>query len=94
MKTKLLAMALMAGSTMFAGVRFGVGIGIPAPVAVVQTPGYYGAPPFVGAYWIAPRWEGGRYYAGYWGGHRVDRDDFRRGYVDRNHHDDHRGFRR
>ncbi len=36
MKTKLLAMVLMAGSTMFAGVRFGVGVGFGGPVVVAQ----------------------------------------------------------
>lgn len=76
MKTKLLAMALMAGSTMFAGVRFGVGVGIgipvPAPVVVTARPpcpgpgyvwanGYWVAPPYAGAYWVAPRYYGGRH---------------------------------
>jgi hypothetical protein len=77
MKTKLMAMLLMAGSTMFAGVRFGVGfgVGVPAPVVVAV------APPFVGAYWVGPRYYGGRYVAGYWGGRPVVR-----GYV--------RGYRR
>jgi hypothetical protein len=32
--------------------------------------GYYARPPYVGAYWTAPRYYGGRYYAGYWGRHR------------------------
>jgi hypothetical protein len=93
MKTKLLAMLLMAGSTMFAGVRFGVGIGIgvPAPVVVapvippcpgpgyVWTNGAWIAPPFAGAYWVGPRYYGGRYVGGYWGGHPVARG-FARGY--------------
>jgi len=37
-------------------------------------PGYgysaYGAPPFAGAIWFAPRYYGGRYYRGYWGRRR------------------------
>ena len=93
MKTKLLAMLLMAGSTMFAGVRFGVGIGIgvpvPAPVVVAPVippcpgPGYVWSngvwvAPYVG---VGPRYYGGHYIGGYWGGHPVAR-----GYA--------RGFRR
>jgi hypothetical protein len=79
MKSKLLAMLLMAGSTMFAGVRFGVGIGIgvPAPVVVAPVippcpgPGYI----WSGGIWVAPRgfYEGPRYYGrpGFYGGHPV-----------------------
>src|SRR5580658_9454397 len=71
MKTKLMAMALMAGSTMFAGVRFGVGVGIgvpvPAPIVVAQPPcpgpGYV----WTNGVWIAP------HYGRYWGGGRVVR---------------------
>jgi hypothetical protein len=75
MKTKLLAMALMAGSTMFAGVRFGVGVGFavppcPAP-GYVWTNGAWIAPPYAGAYWVGPRYYGGRYVPGYWGGRHV-----------------------
>ena len=88
MKTKLLAMLLMAGSTMFAGVRFGVGIGVgvpfaPAPVVVAPVippcpgPGYV----WTNGIWVAPRpyFAGPRYFGGY--GHPVAR-----GYA--------RGFRR
>jgi hypothetical protein len=78
MKTKLLAMVLMAGSTMFAGVRFGVGVGFaaPAPVVVAAAPC---PPPFVGAYWVAPHYIGRHYYAGYWGHrHEVYGRGFRR----------------
>ena len=32
--------------------------------------GYWDLPPYVGAYWIAPRFYGGHFYAGYWGGPR------------------------
>ncbi len=100
MKTKLMAMLLMAGSTMFAGVRFGVGIniGVPAPiVAPYPGPGYvmvngvWTLPPYDGAYWVAPSYFGGRYVAGYWGGaphfdRGFDHDDHRfdRGHADRN----------
>ena len=35
--------------------------------------GYWGHPPYAGAYWVAPRYYGGRYFNGYWGGDR-DRD--------------------
>ena len=103
MKTKLLALLLLAGSSMFAGTRvfFGVGFGGPGygyyapppppPVAYVAPapypgPGYawingyyypvgprwswragYWAPrPYAGAYWVAPRYYGHRYYQGYW----------------------------
>lgn len=79
MKTKLMALFLMAGSTMFAGVRFGFGVGFGVPIAPARVvvaapgPGYVfvnGAwmrPPYAGAYWVGPRWYGGRYYAGSWG---------------------------
>jgi len=29
-------------------------------------PGYWARRPYVGAYWVAPRYYGGRYYHGYW----------------------------
>ncbi len=44
--------------------------------------GYWAVPPYAGAYWIAPRYERGRFIAGYWGG---ERRDFDRGYRDRDH---------
>jgi WXXGXW repeat (2 copies) len=93
MKTKLMAMLLMAGSTMFAGVRFGVGVnlGVPvragyaAPVVIPPCPG----PGYVwmNGYWAAPRYApryvGGHYTDRYAGGERHfdrdrDRRDFRR----------------
>jgi hypothetical protein len=89
MKTKLMALLLMAGSTMFAGVRFGVGIGIgvpvvPAPVVVAPVippcpgPGYV----WSGGIWVAPgAYFGPHYYGGRYIGHPVAR-----GYA--------RGFRR
>ena len=103
MKTKILALFLLAGSCVFAGPRvfFGVGFGggyyyaPPPPVQVYSyaapayaapgygyswVPGYYypvgpryywhagywSYPPFRGAYWVGPRYYGGRYYRGYW----------------------------
>jgi hypothetical protein len=67
MKTKLLAMALMAGSTMFAGVRFGIGVnvGIPAPVVAV---GAYRPPcPGPGYVWVDGYNDGyGNWVNGYW----------------------------
>ena len=87
MKTKLMALLLMAGSTMFAGVRFGVGIGIGVPVAPVVVapvippcpgPGYV----WSGGIWVAPgAYFGPHYYGGRYIGHPVAR-----GYA--------RGFRR
>jgi hypothetical protein len=101
MKTKLMAMLLMAGSTIFAGVRFGVGVNLGVPVhtpfvvnaAIPPCPGpgyvwmngYWAAPPYEGAYWVAPRYFGGHYVAGYWGGER---------HFDRDHFDRGRNFRR
>lgn len=32
--------------------------------------GYWGRPPYRGAFWVGPRYYGGRYYAGYWRGGR------------------------
>ena len=103
MKFKLLALLILAGSTMFAGPRVFVGFGFgyaPAPVAVYAPPaaplvayappapgygyswvggywyprgprwawraGYWARPPYARAYWVAPRYYGGRYWGGYW----------------------------
>jgi len=81
MKSKLLAMLLMAGSTMFAGVRFGVGIGIgvpiaPAPVVVAPVIPPCPAPGYIwsGGVWVAPRaFYGPGYYGrpGFYGGRPV-----------------------
>ncbi len=60
--------------------------------------GYYTRPPFEGAAWIGPRYEGNQFYAGYWQGngrteqhdHRWDRDKKNRDYnrnEDRDNHD-------
>jgi hypothetical protein len=85
MKTKLLAMALMAGSTMFAGVRFGIGVnvGIPAPVAVsayrppCPGPGYIWVDAYqdeygnwVGGYWAMPPYDGAYWVAPSYAGGR------------------------
>jgi hypothetical protein len=32
--------------------------------------GYWAPRPYANAYWVAPRYVGGRYYRGYWGGPR------------------------
>lgn len=40
--------------------------------------GYWALPPYVGAYWVAPRYYSHRYYPGYWKGrgrHWKDHDD-------------------
>jgi hypothetical protein len=103
MKTKLLALLLLAGSSVFAGTHFyfGVRIGPPAPYYVAAAPppppvvayappcpgpgyswvsgywypvgpryvwraGYWARRPFVGAYWVGPRYYGHHYYGGYW----------------------------
>jgi len=103
MKSKLLALIFLAGTTVFAGPRIFVGFGLgyaPAPVAVYAPPpapvvayappmpgpgyswvggywypyggryawhaGYWDRPPYARAYWVGPRYFGGRYYGGYW----------------------------
>ena len=77
MKTKLMAMVLLAGSTMFAAERFGgearFGGRVPARVEVVRSPcpgpGYV----WTNGYWVAP-------HDNYRGGeHRVVRE-YSRGY--------------
>ena len=80
MKTKILALFLLAGTSMFAGTRFFVGVGVggyypPAPVvayAPPPAPVAYAAPVYVrpGYTWVAGYWypSGPHYYwhAGYW----------------------------
>ncbi len=78
MKTKLIALLLVAGSSLFAGVHVSIGFGVGAPY------GYYAPPPPVVAYaapaypapgygysWIngGYSWYSGRYAwrPGYWG---------------------------
>ncbi len=49
--------------------------------------GYWTRPPYAGAYWVVPRYTGGRFFPGYWDGrrgrvahnHRWDRDRDRDG---------------
>jgi len=79
MKTKLIVLALLAGSSLFAQVRVyaGVGVGYPVPAPVRM----YAAPPAPLVTYVAPRpgpgytWVGGYWYpagpryawrAGYW----------------------------
>ena len=58
--------------------------------------GYWTRPPYAGARWIVPRYEGERYHNGYWEGprgrfehdHRWDRDRRHRDF-DRDHDRDH-----
>ena len=75
MKAKLLLALMLAGSALFAGPHFYVGIGVPAPVAVYAPPPppvAYVAPPWPGPgyTWVAGYWYpvGGRYFwrGGYW----------------------------
>jgi hypothetical protein len=114
MKTKLMALLLVAGGTLLAEthVAIGVRVGGPAVYGYAGAPvvayrpacpgpgyvwisgyhdgygrwfdGYWTMPPYVGAYWVAPRLMGGRFVAGYWGGarnyYRHERRDDRRDY--------------
>jgi hypothetical protein len=58
--------------------------------------GYWTRPPYAGATWVQPRYEGGMFYAGYWNGnngrfehdHKWDKDKRNRDY-DRDHDRDH-----
>ena len=130
MKTKLIALMLVAGGSLFAETHFSVGVGIgspgyygPAPVAgyaAYRPPypgngyvwidgyndeygrwfdGYWGLPPYAGAFWTGPRFYGGRWFNGYWGGPRYergfDRDDyrFREGFRGGFRGEFHEGFR-
>jgi YXWGXW repeat-containing protein len=53
--------------------------------------GYWTLPPYRSARWVGPRYNGGRFYDGYWDG---DRGRFERGqYSDRDHGRDWRGDR-
>jgi hypothetical protein len=66
MKTKLMALMLVAGGSLFAQTRFSMGVQF-------GTPGYYAPAPLV-----APRFYDGRFYDEYRGGARgYDRDDYR-----------------
>src|SRR6266849_10166026 len=97
MKTKLIAMMLLAGGSLFAETHFSIGIGI-------GTPGYYAPPPPpVVAYsrppypgpdrtWVAGYWYpvGSRYAwrAGYW-----ERSPYADGYWVAPRYEDHRYYR-
>lgn len=39
---------------------------VPAGPRYVWRAGYWARPPYVGAYWVGPRYWGHRYYHGYW----------------------------
>ncbi|MBV8844787.1 MAG: YXWGXW repeat-containing protein [Bryobacterales bacterium] len=44
----------------------------------VWSNGYWTLPPYGGSYWVAPRYYGGRFYGGHWGGSGfVRHDNFR-----------------
>ena len=122
MKSKLLVMMLLAGSSLFGENHFSIGIGIgvpgywsppPPPVVYYAPPpcpdptytwiegywypvgaryywhaGYWARPPYAGAYWVAPRYYGHRYYRGYWERRRWDDDDDER-WEHRGRHWDH-----
>lgn len=107
MKTKIIGMLLLAGSSLFAAPQFGVYVGTghaywgpPPPVVVYAPPpppryyappvyvrpgytwvggywtpagrrwvwrdGYWARRPHPKAYWVSPRYYGGRWYGGYW----------------------------
>lgn len=53
--------------------------------------GYWTRPPYVGAVWIGPHYEGGRYFAGFWNGDhgRFEHDH----HWDRGHERDYGHFR-
>ena len=79
MKFKLLAVLMLAGSSLFAAPRVFVGIAPPVAGYVWVAPyrypvlsgwgwhaGYWARPPYPRAYWVAPRYYGHHYYRGYW----------------------------
>ena len=72
MKTKLLGLLFLVGSSAFAGPRFffGVGVGpayVPAPAYVAPGPLAYAAPaPGLGYAWIPGYYYGSAWHAGYW----------------------------
>lgn len=90
MKSKLLVLGLLAGSSLFAGTRLIVGVGVGAPVGPVAV---YAAPcPGPGYTWVAGSW----YYSGphrYWrdGYWAPPRFDHGRAFHDRDRGRDSRG---
>jgi hypothetical protein len=70
MKTKLLLLLMLAGSSMFGATRFfvGVGVGAPYPYYAPRPVAVYAAPPVVPYEYVAPapglgyHWVGGYYY--------------------------------
>ncbi|HLK64404.1 MAG TPA: hypothetical protein VKU19_13245 [Bryobacteraceae bacterium] len=42
------------------------GYWVPSGARYTWAPGYWARPPYARAYWVAPRYYGGRYYRGYW----------------------------
>lgn len=66
---KLIATMVLAGSSLFAGPRIAirVGIGVPvAPARVVVAPAYVPPCPGPGYNWVAGYWVGPMWHAGYW----------------------------
>lgn len=112
---KLIAVMLLAGSSVFGQVSIGIRIGPPPPPRVLRARpanpgqgyiwidgywypknrnryawhnGYYTRPPYRGALWVEPRYEGREFHEGYWSDsnrqfqhdHRWDRDKRNRDY--------------
>jgi hypothetical protein len=111
-RSKLLALMVLAGASAFGQVSIGIMIGQPPPpprVVEVLPPspapefcwvegywfpvgnhykwhaGYWTRPVYPGAEWVAPRYESGRYFQGYWAGHAGRREH--------DHHWDHDRYR-
>jgi len=49
----------------------------------VWVAGYWTRPPFIGGFWVAPRYHAGRFFAGFWGGrnNRNSHNDRGHGYT-------------
>ena len=101
MKTKLMALVLMAGGAIFAQPRFaiGVNIGTPAPVVVAAHPGRVWVDGYRDGYgrWTAGYWAAPPYAGAYWVAPRFYGGHFAAGYWGGPRHYEHgyvRGFRR